>query len=275
MSTGTAESAEPIDGLATMTAVLADNKYLLGRRLSEWGVGAPALESAVACMAIAQEELGHARGLYSMLETLPTGSPLPMRELDSDAGEEHGVSFILHETRSWYDAVVALVLLDGALTVFLESAKESVVEDLRKRALRILGDEDFHWKYTVGRVRELLANDAEARLLEAKLAGLLPEMLCWFGPSSDPGTAALVDAGVLDRDGDAMRVRLLDRLATLAETTGLRLPVSRAADGRWNHGELPWTEWNPRSRRLDRTTRRAPGAGRVTSSASANTARAS
>ena len=63
--------------LANLVVVLADNKYFLGRRLSESAIGAPTLESAVACAAIAQEELGHTRPLYSFLEQLP-GAPVPL-----------------------------------------------------------------------------------------------------------------------------------------------------------------------------------------------------
>ena len=66
-------SPEVARATAHVVVSLADNKYFLAQRLATWGVGAPTLESAVACTAIAQEEAGHARGLYSLLEDFPRG----------------------------------------------------------------------------------------------------------------------------------------------------------------------------------------------------------
>jgi 1,2-phenylacetyl-CoA epoxidase catalytic subunit len=50
-----ADGAAEAAALANLIVSVADNKYFLAHRLAGWGVGAPALESAVACTAIAQE----------------------------------------------------------------------------------------------------------------------------------------------------------------------------------------------------------------------------
>ena len=259
--------------LFELVRIIADSKHLLGRRLSEWGVGAPTLESAVACMAIAQEELGHARGLYSMLEGVGAGPARAVGDGGPEPATTSGVSFVVDPSPSWYGAVAALVLLDGAMTVLLETARHSAADDLRHRAQRILGDEDFHSKYATGRVRELLANDAERALLEARLGEGLPEVLCWLGPPDDPLVRSLIKDGILDRDTSAMRRALLDRLAALSATTGLRLPPPPTGNG-WGDGDLPWTKWNAGTRRLEGTTTKppVPGAGRSASSGSVNTA---
>src|SRR3954466_14239923 len=69
---------EALAGLVNLIVVLADNKFFLGRRLSEWLSGGPSLESAVALAAISQEELGHARALYPLLEEMPiVDTPAP------------------------------------------------------------------------------------------------------------------------------------------------------------------------------------------------------
>lgn len=47
---------------------LADNKQAIGLRYAYWRNGAPALEAAVAAAAMTQDELGHARTLYPLLE---------------------------------------------------------------------------------------------------------------------------------------------------------------------------------------------------------------
>ena len=62
-----------------------------------------------------------------------------------------------------------------------------VVAELRKRADRILGDEKFHQRFVEGRLRELSLSPAEALIVEDELAALLPETLCWFGPTERGG----------------------------------------------------------------------------------------
>jgi 1,2-phenylacetyl-CoA epoxidase catalytic subunit len=229
--------------LAGLVVTLADNKYFLAHRLAGWGVGAPALESAVACTAIAQEEAGHARGLYSFLEDCPPAlRPLPLVRGDERA-RKYAVSFLLAESDSWYRAVAALALMDFALTTLLEACVGSSVVELRKRADRILGDEGFHERYVDGRLRELGASSAEVTVLEEELSRLLPETLCWFGPPGEHGLELLVAGGIVAHDNGVLRERFLERMRARTERAGVRLPET---------GELPWERWNSLERRLER-----------------------
>jgi 1,2-phenylacetyl-CoA epoxidase catalytic subunit len=242
------EQFEPADrpaeaaALASLVVAVADNKYFLAHRLAGWGVGAPALESAVACTAIAQEEAGHARGLYSLLEGLPAElRPVPLERGD-DRSRKYAVSFLLDGSDSWYRAVAAMALMDHAMTVLLEACVASSIAELRKRADRILGDEWFHARYVDGRLRELAGAPAEAEALEGELAALLPETLCWFGPPGEPGLELLVAAGIVARRNDELREGFLEGLRERTERAGVRLPET---------GELPWERWSSLERRLN------------------------
>jgi 1,2-phenylacetyl-CoA epoxidase catalytic subunit len=236
-----ADSPAEAAALANLVAAVADNKYFLAHRLAGWGVGAPALESAVACTAIAQEEAGHARGLYSLLEGLPSElRPVPLERGD-DRARKYAVSFLLDRSESWYRAVAALALMDFAMTMLLEACAGSSVAELRKRADRILGDEPFHQRYVEGRLRELGASPAEAAALEEELGALLPETLCWFGPPGERGLELLVAAGIVAHANDELRERFLSGLRAQTERAGLRLPEK---------GELPWERWSSLERRL-------------------------
>lgn len=231
---------------ANVVVALADNKYFLAHRLAAWGVGAPTLESAVACTAIAQEEAGHARGLYSLLEDFPRDvAPLPL-ERESDRERKYALSYLLEPTTSFVRGVAALTLADRACTVLVESAAESSLEGLRKRAARILADERFHQRYADGRLREL----ARTRALERELSALLPETLCWFGPDREAGLDLLVDAGILSQRNESLRQTFLSRLAAAAESAGVDLPVAQDDDGRWTYPELPWSQWSNLERRI-------------------------
>jgi ring-1,2-phenylacetyl-CoA epoxidase subunit PaaC len=234
---------------ANVVVALADNKYFLAQRLATWGVGAPTLESAVACTAIAQEEAGHARGLYSLLQDFPRDvAPLPL-EREDDRERKYVLSYLLEPTTSFVRGVAALALADRACTVLLDAATTSSVDGLRKRALRILADEAFHRRYADGRVRELGGSAA----LERELVALLPETLCWFGPEREAGVELLVDAGVLSRRNEELRQEFLSRLFAVTEPAGLELPLERDADGTWIYQELPWSRWSSLERRLAAT----------------------
>jgi 1,2-phenylacetyl-CoA epoxidase catalytic subunit len=237
---------EVAQAAANVVVSLADNKYFLAHRLASWGVGAPTLESAVACTAIAQEEAGHARGLYSLLEDFPPGvAPAPL-ERESDRERKYALSYLLEPSASFVHGVAALTLADRAGTVLLEAAADSSLEGLRKRAVRILADERFHQRYADGRLRER----AHTRALERELAELLPETLCWFGPEHEPGLELLVDAGILSQRNEELRQAFVARLAATAESAGLELPVAKDTGGAWTYPELPWSRWNGLERRL-------------------------
>jgi 1,2-phenylacetyl-CoA epoxidase catalytic subunit len=236
-----ADSRAEAEALANLVVSVADNKYFLAHRLARWGVGAPALESAVACTAIAQEEAGHARGLYSLLEDFPPElRPVPLERTD-DRPRKYAVSFLVEASDSWYRAVAAQALMDFAMTTLLESCVDSSVAELRRRADRILADEGFHRRYVEGRLRELGSTPAEASILEGEVGALLPETLCWFGPPGEPGLELLVNAGVVEHDNETLRERFLVGMRGQTESAGLRLPET---------GELPWERWSSLERRL-------------------------
>jgi 1,2-phenylacetyl-CoA epoxidase catalytic subunit len=242
-------SPELSQATANVVVALADNKYFLAHRLATWGVGAPTLESAVACTAIAQEEAGHARGLYSLLEDFPSGTAPPPLEREDDRERKYTMSYLLDPTTSFVRGVAALTLADRACTVLLEAAATSSCEGLRKRAVRILGDERFHQRFADGRVQELATSPA----LERELAALLPETLCWFGPHGEPGLELLVAAGIVTQRNEELRQAFLSKLAVVAERAGVELPIARDGDQTWTYPELPWSQWSSLERRLTAT----------------------
>jgi 1,2-phenylacetyl-CoA epoxidase catalytic subunit len=239
-------SGELALGAANVVVAVADNKYFLAHRLAVWGVGAPTLESAVACTAIAQEEAGHARGLYSLLDDFPREvAPLPL-DREDDRERKYALSYLTEDSTSFVRGVAALTLADRAFGVLLRAAADSTFVALRKRVLRILADESFHQKYADGRVRELADSPALAR----ELAALLPETLCWFGPPGEPGLEALAAAGIVSQRNEELRQSFCASLGALVEQTGVALPIAQAADGTWTYPELPWSRWNSLERRL-------------------------
>jgi ring-1,2-phenylacetyl-CoA epoxidase subunit PaaC len=230
-----------LSALVNLILVLADNKYFLGRRLSEWCPGGPSLESAVAAAALAQEELGHARALYPLLEELPVdNAPVPLQR-GGERARHYSVSFLEQPLPTWSHVVAALALIDPALTVMFEALADCRYDDLRKRARRIPGEEAFHRKYAGGRLRELARTPAGRAELQARVDELLPEMLCWFGPEGERGVEELAREGLLAKTSAGLRADYVAAVSPPLRDAGIEMKLD----------DLPWDRWNRLQRRLE------------------------
>lgn len=235
-------------GLANLLAVLGDNKHRLGRWLSEWSVGAPGLENAVAAAAIAQGHLGQARALFPIADEL-AGPGVDLRPPDRRQ-RRYSLVALDEPFATWSHAVAALYLVDPALDVVLRSL-HGTDEELARRVGRILEEARFHADFARGRVVELSRRwEHGAAHLAPHLRAVLPEVLCWFGPAREAGVEALHAAGVLLLDNEGMRQRYLDAVAPLLVELGYDVAVG-GQPGAWTYGELPWDRWNRLQRRLD------------------------
>lgn len=240
--------------LVNLVVVLADNKWFLGLHTSEWAVGAPVLESSVACAAIAQGHMGQARVLYPLLEELPsTVSSTPPGE--GGRTRRYALAALDEPFPTWPRVVAALLLIDGALNTLLGALRGTGYAPLARRVGRMLEDEGLHRDFADGRVRELCAFPRGAELLSAEVDALLPEMLCWFGPGDEPGVRALREEGFVTGDGDAWRASYLEHVLGVLGEVGIH-PMGELRPGAVRgaallHEELPWERWNHLQRRLN------------------------
>lgn len=220
---------------------LADTKYLLGRRLSEWVNGAPALEAAVGAAAMTQDELGHARSLFSMLREFP-GAPVELgTETDLQRKEFFAPAALSAPWKSWLDVVAFNVLFDRALNLVFAAARGSSFGPLSQRAAKILQEEGFHRVYGDGWFARLArSQDNHRRRLQIALekAWLLSE--AWIGPEDDPVSRSLVEAGVLAAPPAALRQQWSAEVHKLLENHNLTLRPP-APD---------WSAWDPHRREV-------------------------
>jgi ring-1,2-phenylacetyl-CoA epoxidase subunit PaaC len=239
---------DALAAIVNLLVVLADNKYRLGRHLSEWAVGSPSLEVGVACAAVAQGELGQARVLYPLLGELPFAGPVDPLE----RARAYNVSFLDAPFPTWSHAVTALLLVDTAITTMLEALAGSRYEALARRVPRMLEEEAFHWDFTDGRVRELVHLPGGLGHLQARVDESLEEMLCWFGQPGERGVEKLRAEGLLKLGNQELRKAYLDRVGPLLDEVGVEFRLGRnRTTGRWEERHLPWERWNRLQRRLD------------------------
>src|SRR5581483_7515956 len=139
--------------MISLVGSLADNKGALGRRYGEWAVSAPTIESAVAAAAMAQDELGHARSTYPVLAKLGV-----QREDDGlEAG--HPLDVIERELPDWASVIAANLVVDGILTTFVATARDSSIELLAQRARKILQEEGSHRVHAEAWLRRVCQTD--------------------------------------------------------------------------------------------------------------------
>lgn len=236
--------------LFALLSSLADNKQAIGRRYAYWCNGAPALEAAVAAAAMTQDELGHARTLYPLLEDFLQADPVQAEPMTRTL--HYHLAALDEDFSGWCDFVAANFLVDTALTTCFEAAQNSRYDPLRQRARKIVQEERLHQLHGEGWMRKLTgAGGAVRKTLFASLARFWDETLCWFGPPDDTIMQRLFREEIIDAPPDELRSRYLQKI--MPHGLDSTFPVAfNVETQRWELQQpLPWTRWNATSRRLE------------------------
>ncbi len=242
--------------LFAILSSLADNKQAVGRRYAYWCNGAPALEAAVAAAAMAQDELGHARTLYPLLDDFVQAEADPTQVEPETRTLHYHLAFLDKDFESWSDFVATNFLFDTALTTFFEAAQNSTYEPLRQRSRKIMQEERIHAMHGEGWVRRLgKAGGAVHRTLAASIERLWNETLCWFGPNDDSTMQQLYQEGIIDATPDQLRNRYLQKVMPVLSAVGFTVPaLFNATTKQWELTEdLPWSQWDTVARRWSLT----------------------
>ncbi len=217
--------------MISLVGSLADNKSALGRRYGEWAVSAPTIESAVAAAAMAQDELGHARSTYPVL------AKLGVERSDEGLDAGHPLEVIASELPDWASFIAANLVVDGVLTTFVASTRDSSVEPLAQRARKILQEEGAHkvhaeaWARRIGRV-----GGDDLRLLVQRIDEMWASAARWPGPDDHPGYREAMEAGMVASSPAEIRAQVRDWLRPLVSGVSLDEPAD-------------WSDWDEQLRR--------------------------
>lgn len=215
-------SPEVRSAVRDLILVLADTKRLLGFRYAEWMLGAPELETGIACSSMAQDEWGHARLLYALLKGFD--EDVEALEHGRESGAYRSMQVLDAPAATWPDAVALMAIADAAVTTQLEALRDSSYEPLRQRVAKLVEEERFHAAHGVAWSKRLASAGPSARgaLRDAVGAILLPVLL-WFGPDSDRA-ASLTGGGIVAEAGDGLRSRFLERVDPVLALTEAAAP---------------------------------------------------
>jgi len=205
---------------------LADDELVIGHRDSEWTGLAPILEEDVAFSSMAQDEMGHARAFYQLLEELGEGDPDTLAFGRKPRAFRCASLVSLPNERDWGFCIMRQFLYDAAETVRLTALAESTLVPLSQLAAKIRSEEKYHLMHGRGWVLRLGKGTEESRRrMQDALDRAYPHALGLFEPTAADET--LAQHGICPREED-LRRQWESAVAPVLEEAGLSVPPSAA-----------------------------------------------
>jgi ring-1,2-phenylacetyl-CoA epoxidase subunit PaaC len=158
------------DSLTSLLTALADDELIMGHRHSEWTGHAPHLEEDVAFSSIAQDEIGHAATLYSLISERSGDDPDRIA-FGRRAGEYRNAILCERPNNDWAYSLVRHWLYDHADAIRLESLEDTAHEGLRAVVTKLRREERYHLLHADMWMRHIARGPIEGR---ARLIDSLP-----------------------------------------------------------------------------------------------------
>jgi ring-1,2-phenylacetyl-CoA epoxidase subunit PaaC len=202
---------------------LADDEYVLAERYTEWQIFAPTPESDLALANIAQDEFGHARLWYDLLqEEYDYEEPDLLWERDP-ADFVHSTLVELETPEGdWADTVVRGYLYDVAERLRLEALEDSSYEPIADRVPKVQGEEEYHREHAQSWLDRLTGSPDSHQHVQAAVDRLFPHALTLFAATEHE--EAIVEAGVRTRSLSELREDWLDEVVPYLESLGVEIP---------------------------------------------------
>lgn len=221
---------EEREAVRTLLFRLADDEYVTAERYTEWQVKAPTLESDLALANIAQDELGHARLWYDLIEEFGHAEHELVWERPSEEWFHATMTELPYAEGDWGDAILRSYLYDVAEDLRLQAIEESSYDRIAERVTTIRNEEDYHLEHAQNWLERLVDSDEGHDRVQAALDRLFPYALTLFAPADPEVEARIDDLGVRDRTLAELRTEWLDRVVPYLESLGLSVPAPEDAD---------------------------------------------
>jgi 1,2-phenylacetyl-CoA epoxidase catalytic subunit len=156
-----------------------------------------------------------------------------------DAG--HPLAVIATPLPDWASVIAANLVVDGILTTWVASARDSSLEPLAHRARKILQEEGAHRVHAEAWLRRICATGgADRELLLTRISEMWAQAARWPGPAEHPGYRAAVAEGMVSEGPDQIRGRVRGWLTERLDIAGALAALADPAD---------WSDWDERYRR--------------------------
>jgi ring-1,2-phenylacetyl-CoA epoxidase subunit PaaC len=155
----------------------ADDEHMVGQRHTQWIGVAPFLEEDLAFASIAQDELGHAAGLYELVD-----ADVDRLALLRTPAEYRSCWLAEQPADDWADALVRHWLYDLAEQHRWAAVAGSRLLSLAQLAARAEREEQYHRRHARALLDGVWADPEARRRLDASLATMLPQAVAQFEP---------------------------------------------------------------------------------------------
>ena len=200
---------------------LADDEFVVAERYTEWQVRAPTLESDLALANIAQDELGHARLWYDLLEDFGFDETDLVWERDPGQWRQSTLTELPFGEGDWADVAVRSYLYDVAEELRLDALADSSYARIRDRVGKIQSEEDYHREHAENWLDRLCEDEESRERVQDALDRLLPHALTIFAPTDEAVEDRIDELGLRTRSLVDMREEWLDTVVPYLESLGL------------------------------------------------------
>ncbi|ELY96090.1 phenylacetate-CoA oxygenase subunit PaaI [Natrialba hulunbeirensis JCM 10989] len=210
--------------LSTLLKRLGDDEFVLAERYTEWQVRAPSLESDLALANNAQDELGHARLWYDVLEDLGFKERSLVFEREPSDFRHSTLVELPFEEGNWADPILRSYLYDVAEELRLEALEDSTHPKIADRVRKIQSEERYHLEHAQSWMERLADGDEGHERLQDVLDRLFPHALTLFEPVDSDVEADIVDLGLRDATLEELREEWLSVIVPYLESLDLEIP---------------------------------------------------
>ncbi|MEY7851981.1 1,2-phenylacetyl-CoA epoxidase subunit PaaC [Natrarchaeobius sp. A-rgal3] len=217
--------------LETLLKRLGDDEFVLAERYTEWQVRAPTLESDLALSNNAQDELGHARLWYDVLEDVGLEERELVYERDPTDFRHSTLVELPFREGEWADAVVRSYLYDTAEALRLEALSDSSYPKIADRVGKIQREEEYHREHAQNWLERLAEGEEGHEHLQDALDRLFPHALTVFEPVNPSVEDDIVDLELRTATLEEMGEEWLSIVVPFLESLDLVVPVAQEDRG--------------------------------------------
>lgn len=214
---------------------VADTKLMLSHWYADQAFLGPNIADNTALFSMTQDEYGHVRQFFMLLEQHGRDGDYLQGERDSEAF--YNAATTDDPAGSWVEFAVKFGLTDRAALLLLDAIDH---EDFAGLTDKVSEEEYSHTDFHDGWLEHLA--DTEPEAFQAALDDALPDVLAFVGPAAyDEDTDPLYAAGFTDRPVTELRATLLGHVESL--TSGTDVTVGRSP-------AVELAEWDEQRRRI-------------------------
>lgn len=222
--------ADEREAVAVLIKRLADDEFVIAERYTEWQVYAPTLESDLALSNIAQDELGHARIWYDVLEPFGLAETDLLWERDPETFVHATLTERPFEDGDWADPIVRSYLYDTAEAVRLDAVADSSYRPIADRVPKIRREEEYHREHAQSWLERLVATEDGHARVQGALDRLFPHALTIFTPVDEDVEARIDELGLRTEPLPALGEQWLETVVPFLESLALEPPIPESGE---------------------------------------------